>query len=75
LKLGVGLKVVVRAGVRKWVGMGDGLKLEMELVLGSQLSRDRNGGGRGSGSGRDLELETRPGSHLLIAHQVDLDVR
>lgn len=45
MKLGMGLKVVVRAGVRKWVGMGDGLKLEMELMLGSQLSRDRNGGG------------------------------
>ena len=45
MKLGMGLKVVVRAGVRKWVGRGDGLKLEMELVLGSPLSRDRNGGG------------------------------
>lgn len=46
MKLGMGLKVVVRAGVRKGVGMGDGLKLEIELVFGSQLSRDRNGGGR-----------------------------
>lgn len=31
--------------------------------------------GVGSGSERELELGNRPGSHLLIAHQVDLDVR
>lgn len=29
----------------------------------------------GSGSERELELGTRPSSHLLVAHQVDLDVR
>lgn len=47
MKLGMGLKVVVRAGVRRGRN-GDGLKLEIELVFGSQLSRDRNGGGRGA---------------------------
>lgn len=60
---------LVGAGVRKRMG----LDLGMELGLGSGQSRDRMR--LGSGSARELKLGTRPGSHLLVAHQVDLDVR
>ena len=52
-----------------WVKVRDG------IGVGVTAEQRQEWGGRGSGSGRDLELETRPGSHLLIAHQVDLDVR
>lgn len=44
--MGMGLKVVARAGVRKGIGMGDGVKVKNGTGVGSRLSRDRNGGGR-----------------------------
>lgn len=56
--------------------------MELELVVqgirngsGVEVIAEQTGMGLGSGSGRELELGTRPSAHLLVAHQVDLDVR
>lgn len=72
----MGLKVVVRAGVRKGVGMGDGLKLEIELVFGPAAEQRQEWGAGAVQDQKGFRVGNQ--ARFTPAHcppQVDLDVR
>lgn len=46
MKLGMGLKVVARAGVRKGIGMGDGVKVKDGIGVGVTAEQRQEWGGQ-----------------------------